>query len=163
MRWTSWIILIMGLMLIIMPLGMGMNSKATDGAAMMKDFDKAGLMTDSNVKKMEGYITLFKNMVPGMKVMAPTMKNMLSMLEKNQKPEELKNDPAAIMLKNMSDPSVMETMVKDFDGQVTIMKANVTRFQKVKDMPMALMPWMFIGTGVVLVILAWLQLKGKKA
>lgn len=163
MKWTSWIIMITGLMLIIMPLGMGMNSKAKDGAAMMNDFDKAGLMTNSNVEKMEGYITLFKNMIPGMKVMAPTMKNMLSMMEKTQTPEQLKNDPAATMLKNMSDPLAMETMVKDFDGQVTIMKTNVNRFQKVKDMPMAVMPWMFTGTGVVLVILAWLQLKGKKA
>lgn len=163
MRWTSWIILIIGLMLIIMPLGMGMNSKAIDGSAMMKDFDTAGLMTNSNVEKMEGYINMFKSMIPGMKVMAPTMGNMLSMVEKNQTPEAIEKDPAAVMLRAMKDPSKMETMVTDFDGQVAIMKANVNRFQKVKDMPMAVMPWMFIGTGVVLVILSWLQLKGKRA
>ncbi len=162
MRLTSWLILIMGVLLIIMPLGMGMLSKATDGAAMMKDFDKAGLMTEENVQKMEGYINIFKSMIPGMKIMAPTMSNMLSMMEKTQSPEELKKDPSAIMLKAMKDPSKMETMVKDFDGQVAIMKANVGRFNRVKDIPMALMPWMFIGTGVFLVVLSLIQLRSRK-
>jgi hypothetical protein len=161
MKWTSWLILIMGLMLVIMPFGMGMNSKAADGAAMMRDFDKAGLMTESNVQKMEGYINMFKSMIPGMKIMAPTMGNMLSMVEKNQPPEAVAKDPAAVMLRAMKDPSKMETMVTDFDRQVAIMKANVGRFSNVKDMPMALMPWMFIGTGLFLVILAGLQLLRK--
>lgn len=55
----------------------------------------------------------------------------------------------------------MKPMAGDFDMMIGVMKNNVENYQKANKLPMSTMPWFFVIPGVVLVVLAGIQLRAK--
>ena len=147
----SILILIVGIALIIAPVGYKMFDRAPAGADMMKDFET--VLTRPNVTTFQGHMQTFGGMQADLKKMMPALAKNMGMTE----------DQLNMMIQQQfsgiaSGMGQMDTMGRDFSTVISVMDRNVENFQKADQLPMRTMPWYFVIAGVALVVLAGAQL-----
>ncbi|MHB1390091.1 MAG: hypothetical protein ACYCXF_02505 [Thermoleophilia bacterium] len=150
-RILSILILIVGVALLVAPVGYKMFDRAPAGANMMKDFEP--VLTRPNVTTFQGHMQTFGAMQADMKKMLPALAKQMGM-----------TDAALNGMMQQQFPGVanginqMDKMGQDFSRVITVMDTNVDNFQKADQLPMRTMPWFFVIAGVALIVLAGAQL-----
>jgi hypothetical protein len=166
-RTVLWAVLVIGLALVIAPLALSLPSKASAGERMLGDFQPImrADQVDTTAYYYDSVFTPLGRVVPAMSA---------------QNVARLQQDVNG--LKNVS-----PTTMQDFNGMLTLMKANekifaqvpaglthykplvrtmqanVSNYKKVNSLPsFRLFTWFFVVPGILLVLLASLGLYGER-
>lgn len=150
-RVLSILILIVGVALLVAPVGYKMFDRAPAGADMMKDFET--VLTRPNVTTFQGHMQTFGGMQADMMKMLPALAQQMGM------PDEALNGMMKQQFPGVANGiGQMDKMGQDFSSVITVMDRNVENFQKADQLPMRTMPWFFVIAGVALIALAGAQL-----
>lgn len=147
----SIIIVIVGVVLIIVPFGYKMFDRAPAGADMMADFEP--VLTRENVTTFQGHMETFAGIQSDMQQMIPAFAQAMGMTEEQL--NQMIQDQFPGLAKGMQQ---MDQMGQDFNMVITVMDNNVENFQKANQLPMRNMPWFFVITGGIIVVLGGIQL-----
>ncbi|MBK5225100.1 MAG: hypothetical protein JJD96_00820 [Thermoleophilia bacterium] len=147
----SVLILIVGVALLIAPVGYKMFDRAPAGADMMKDFEP--VLTRPNVTTFQGHMQTFGGMQTDMEKMIPAFAQQMGVSEDQLNQMMQKQFPGVA-----NGIGQMDKMGQDFSTVITVMDQNVENFQKADQLPMRTMPWFFVIAGGVLIVLSGAQL-----
>jgi len=147
----SWIILLVGAVLIAAPFGYHMFDRASAGADMMTAFEP--VLTRPNVTTFQGHMKTFTGMKADMDKMIPALAKQMGMTQDQLNQMLGKQFPGVA-----NGLQQFPKMGQDFNTVITVMDKNVENFKKADQLPMRTMPWFFVAPGVLLVLLAGIQL-----
>jgi len=150
-RVLSILILLVGVALLIAPVGYKMFDRAPAGADMMKDFEP--VLTRPNVTTFQGHMKTFGGMQAGINQMMPAFAQPMGMSEDQLNQMMQQQFPGVA-----NGMGQMDMMGQDFSTVINVMDRNVDNFQKANQLPMRNMPWFFVIAGVTLIVLAGAQL-----
>jgi hypothetical protein len=153
----SVVILVIGVILLITPFAFQMFDRASAGAEMMQAFEP--VLTQENVDTFKGHMQTFGGIQTDMQKMLPAVAQGMGMTDEQL--NQMMQQKFAGVATGMQQ---METMGGDFTTVVTVMDENVENFDKANKLPMGSLPWFFVISGGLLVILSGAQLLvGRKA
>lgn len=147
----SILILIVGVALLVAPVGYKMFDRAPAGADMMKDFEP--VLTRPNVTTFQGHMQTFGAMQADMKKMIPAFAQQMGVSDDQLNGMMKEQFPGVANGINQ-----MDKMGQDFTMVINVMDRNVDNFQKANQLPMSTMPWYFVIAGAALIVLAGAQL-----
>jgi len=150
-RVLSILILIVGVALLVAPVGYKMFDRAPAGADMMKDFEP--VLTRPNVTTFQGHMQTFGGMQADMNKMMPAFAQPMGVSE-NQLSQMMQQQFPGVA----NGMGQMDMMGQDFSTVISVMDRNVDNYQKANQLPMRNMPWFFVIAGVALIVLAGAQL-----
>jgi len=144
---------------------------------MRDDFVPA--ITPEAVARFQGYLGTMEAMYGDFQTLLPTLASQMGMTPEQLESalpqmapgvaQGLQEFPAmgqdfagvvGIMDKDVDIVQGMPTYLAHYDDLVARMDRNVENFDQANGLPMGLMPWMFVGPGAVIALLAVVQLAG---